>query len=394
MKSLISPFDAYKGNEHYIFVSYAHRNSEIVFRHITRLREEGFRIWYDEGIDPGTDWSDEIAKALVNSTTFLVFVSPEMVESHNVKKEIVFALSRKKHMIAAHIAETTLPDGLDMQLSNIQALLENRFIDKEKFYEQLFASLPATTRGDKTTATNNNKTSKVSLKSSWLRKLFAGDNKVSEQQIIEDSNIKIKKLTRSPTSARPLQINTTDSNKKTIGIEINGVIWAPCNVDVPGTFAANPEDTGMFYQWNRKKAWPTTGEVSDWDYTVPEGDTWEKSNDPSPAGWRVPTDDEVDKLLDKEKVTDEWITLNGIKGKKFTDKTNDLSIFLPVAGYRVESCKIYIDPHFGLYGSYWNREQEDDNCAHGLEFFGNGYADNDGWFGKKAGRLIRPVVNN
>ena len=148
MESLIAPFDAYKGDKPYIFVSYAHRNSKVVFRHITRLRDEGFRIWYDEGIDPGTDWSDEIAKALTNATSFLVFVSPEMVESHNVKKEIVFALSKKKQMIAVHIAETTLPPGLEMQLSNIQALLENRFNDKEKFYERFFAALPAAARID------------------------------------------------------------------------------------------------------------------------------------------------------------------------------------------------------------------------------------------------------
>ena len=191
MESLIAPFDAYKGDKPYIFVSYAHRNSKVIFRHITRLRDEGFRIWYDEGIDPGTDWSDEIANALANAASFLVFVSPEMVESHNVKKEIVFALSKKKHMIAVHIAETILPAGLEMQLSNIQALLEKRFNDKEKFYERLFAALPIATRGNEITETGKNRLSNDSPKGFWS--LFKRNkNKVSELSQ-ENSDIVIEK---------------------------------------------------------------------------------------------------------------------------------------------------------------------------------------------------------
>ena len=146
VESLIAPFDAYKGDDPYIFVSYAHKNSEIVFEHITRLRNAGFRIWYDEGIDPGTDWSEEIAIALSNAAALIVFISPAAVESHNVKKEIVFAIDQRKHMICIHVENTELPVGLKLQLGNIQSLLEDRFIDQEKFYARLFDALPEETR--------------------------------------------------------------------------------------------------------------------------------------------------------------------------------------------------------------------------------------------------------
>ena len=149
MESLIPPFDAYKGDAPYVFVSYAHKNSDTVYAHITRLRNEGFRIWYDEGIDPGADWSDEIATALVNAEVFLVFISDAAVASHNVRKEIVFAIDQKKPMVCVHVEETELPSGLKMQLGNIQALLESRFHDKEKFYERLFSALlPEKTCGE------------------------------------------------------------------------------------------------------------------------------------------------------------------------------------------------------------------------------------------------------
>jgi len=152
MESLIPPFDAYKGDAPYIFVSYAHKNSDIVYAHLTRLRNEGFRIWYDEGIDPGADWSDEIATALVHAEVFLIFISEAAVASHNVRKEIVFAIDQRKHMVCVHIEEIELPSGLKMQLGNIQALLEGRFYDKEKFYDRLFNSLlPEATQGEERT---------------------------------------------------------------------------------------------------------------------------------------------------------------------------------------------------------------------------------------------------
>ena len=146
MTSLIPPFDAYKGSEPYIFVSYAHKNSDTVFAHIRTLHDAGFRIWYDEGIDPGTDWSGEIASALNNAATFLVFMSPEAADSYNVRKEIVFAVGKRKHMVCVYIAETELPLGLEMQLGDLQAIPETAIFDKRKFYERLMSALPAAAR--------------------------------------------------------------------------------------------------------------------------------------------------------------------------------------------------------------------------------------------------------
>ena len=66
-------------------------------------------------------------------------------------------------------------------------------------------------------------------------------------------------------SCDTLDDNTNDSRNSSTsdrGVVINGVKWATRNLDQPGTFAAKPEDSGMFYQWNRKKAWTVTGDVS------------------------------------------------------------------------------------------------------------------------------------
>ena len=136
------------------------------------------------------------------------------------------------------------------------------------------------------------------------------------------------------------------------GVRINGIIWAKYNVATPGTFTVKPEDPGMFYQWNRKIAWTVTNNVTGWDATVPEGTTWEKANDPSPAGWRVPTFDEIKTLCESEKVSYEWTTENSINGMKFVDKTNGNSIFLPAPGLRN-----YFDGtllNADSFGVYWS----------------------------------------
>jgi hypothetical protein len=148
--------------------------------------------------------------------------------------------------------------------------------------------------------------------------------------------------------------STTDK-----GVIINGVKWATRNVAAPGTFAAKPGDAGMFYQWNRKVGWSATNPMvnsngtTTWSATRSNSATWEKANDPSPAGWRIPTREDIDKLLDTGKVSHEWKTENGVNGRRFTDKSTGNSIFLPVVGYRQNSngALVYAGSYSDYYGS-------------------------------------------
>jgi hypothetical protein len=136
------PFEAYAGTEPFIFVSYCHQDSEGVFLDSARLHQDGYRIWYDEGIDPGSEWPEEVAKALADATVFLVFISPNAVASRNVRNEINYALNHKKAFVAVHLFETPLPPGLELRMGDIQALL--RYRTAEAFYwRKLTKALPA-----------------------------------------------------------------------------------------------------------------------------------------------------------------------------------------------------------------------------------------------------------
>ncbi len=134
------PFKAYLGKDPYIFVSYAHKDKEIVYEEIKRMYDLGYRIWYDEGITPAKKWSDEIADAIDDCSTFLVFISPEAIKSENVKDEIDYALDEKKKLLAIHIKETTLKKGLKLRLKRIQSIIRYNMND-DYYFEKLIDCL-------------------------------------------------------------------------------------------------------------------------------------------------------------------------------------------------------------------------------------------------------------
>ena len=119
------PFPAYTGKDPYVFVSYAHDDSEQVFSEIIHLNDNGFNIWYDEGIHPGVSWRQEIANRILSANWFAYFVSPRSVSSSNCIKEINFALDNHIPLVIIYMEETVLPSGLGLALGDIQALLKH-----------------------------------------------------------------------------------------------------------------------------------------------------------------------------------------------------------------------------------------------------------------------------
>jgi len=150
-------------------------------------------------------------------------------------------------------------------------------------------------------------------------------------------------------------------------VMINGVKWATRNVAKPGTFAAKPENAGMFYQWNRKAARPVTGDVTGWDSSTPAGMVWEKDNDPCPAGYHVPTFEQLETLRDFDKVSLVWASMNGIYGLYLIDIDSRNSVFLPAAGYRSgNNGMLYLGA--GKHGLYWSSAQYNATDGYCLAF--------------------------
>lgn len=115
----------------YIFVSYAHKDSDRVYPILERLSEVGFNIWFDKGIEAGSTWDDNIASHIDSSTYFMAFVSENYLNSNNCKDEISYSRDLDKDMLLVYLDEVALPSGMAMRLNRNQAVIWN---EKDDLY--------------------------------------------------------------------------------------------------------------------------------------------------------------------------------------------------------------------------------------------------------------------
>jgi hypothetical protein len=135
------PCAAYTGKEPYIFISYSHIDEGQVYREIEALDERGCRIWYDVGIDPCSEWREEVARAITDSAMFIVFITRNSIQSRNVIKEINFAIDEMKPFLAVHLEEVSLPPGLRLTMGDIQALQKWKLAEDD-YWRKLQNVLP------------------------------------------------------------------------------------------------------------------------------------------------------------------------------------------------------------------------------------------------------------
>lgn len=112
----------YTGNDPFIFISYSHRNTETVLDIVGDLQKQGFRCWYDDGIEAGVSWDDYIAEHIEDSGFFMAFVSKEYSESDNCIQELRFAIETQKTILLIRLDGKRLTPGLEMRLCTYQAI--------------------------------------------------------------------------------------------------------------------------------------------------------------------------------------------------------------------------------------------------------------------------------
>ena len=107
----------YEGKEPYIFISYAHKDSAEVLPLIEELSSRGYRVWYDAGIEAGTEWPEYIAAHLEKSACVLAFLSASAVASFNCRQEINYAIDLQKPTLTVYLEELALTGGMRMRLA-------------------------------------------------------------------------------------------------------------------------------------------------------------------------------------------------------------------------------------------------------------------------------------
>ena len=126
-----TPAPSYAGSEPYVFVSYAHSDSDLVYPEIARLQHGGTNVWYDEGIGVGLSWRDEVALAISESELFIIFMSANAANSAVCREELFLALSRERKVVVIYLEECQLTPGMELGLADKQAIMRFQLSEDE-----------------------------------------------------------------------------------------------------------------------------------------------------------------------------------------------------------------------------------------------------------------------
>ncbi len=131
---------AYDGDKPFVFISYSHRDIDRVWPIINQMNKNGYRVWYDDGIDPGTEWDEFIATKISECDYFIGFMSANYLASDNCKDELNYARDQVDNRLLVYLEEVQLPKGMEMRLGRIQAIHKYNFKTDNEFFSKLYLS--------------------------------------------------------------------------------------------------------------------------------------------------------------------------------------------------------------------------------------------------------------
>lgn len=117
------PVTAYEGPQPYTFICYSHEDAPVIYPELELLTDAGLKVWYDEGISPGSEWNEQLAARIEDCTVFLFFLSRRSAVSDHCRSEVNFALDQRCTILVVHLEETQLSPGLRLALGTRQMIL-------------------------------------------------------------------------------------------------------------------------------------------------------------------------------------------------------------------------------------------------------------------------------
>ena len=138
--------NSYDGPEPYIFISYSHRDTEKVYEILKVIDREKFRYWYDDTMEIGEDFREELRTRIENCSAFLLFLSNEALQSKYCGMEIITAFKYDKRIYPVYLNDNVkIPPALKMILENLQHVDGTYGKAAEKYINKLIQSLPIET---------------------------------------------------------------------------------------------------------------------------------------------------------------------------------------------------------------------------------------------------------
>ncbi len=112
----------YSEDKPYIFVSYSHKNNDIVLSIIQRMQQDGYRVWFDDNIPAASRYSKVIAEHVEKCSYFIAFISSDYISSDWCRKEMDLAIDEKKKHLIVQLDEIAFPTEWRMELNRSQKI--------------------------------------------------------------------------------------------------------------------------------------------------------------------------------------------------------------------------------------------------------------------------------
>lgn len=132
--------EVYTGENPYIFISYAHDDSEQVLPIISHIANQEYHIWFDQRIEIGTKWAEVIAQRLNQSACFMAFTTDNYLRSDNCMDEIEHAKNKKIPILIIYLEDLQISDWFLMRYGRTQAIYYKEYNTQNEFLEQIYAS--------------------------------------------------------------------------------------------------------------------------------------------------------------------------------------------------------------------------------------------------------------
>lgn len=72
---------------------------------IKLLQRDNYRVWYDEGIDPGSEWDENIVSHVEKCGYLIALLSEEYLQSSNCKDELNYARELEKPRLLVYLKD-------------------------------------------------------------------------------------------------------------------------------------------------------------------------------------------------------------------------------------------------------------------------------------------------
>ncbi|MBN1217641.1 MAG: toll/interleukin-1 receptor domain-containing protein [Anaerolineae bacterium] len=117
-----------------VFISYRRKDSEFVKQLHQELTSRGVAAWFDkESIEVADHWRTSIAEGIRGCKVFVLVLSPDAVESVNIRKEVDLAERHGKPIIPLMWRKTDIPVAFEYALAGIQWIDFNEVASPENF---------------------------------------------------------------------------------------------------------------------------------------------------------------------------------------------------------------------------------------------------------------------